>query len=251
MPESDLLALARESGAFESDDEAERTIHETLRALASCLSAGERRDLTKYLPGEYAASIRDADVEEPTPLALEAFVERVRAEAAIDHPREKIRAALAALTQAVGEDEIADARAQLPPAYGTLFEPATVEPDRTFVDLVAVEGGFDHDEAATAAHETLHVLGHRLSKGEATDVAPYLRGEAADWLSRTATHDAEDFGADEFVSRVATRTDVDEPRAEAYTAAVGEALERTVPVQERQRVEAQLPDQYAGVLNLG
>lgn len=53
---------------------------------------------------------------------MESFVEYVRTEAAIDHPREKIRAVLSGLAQIVGEDEIENARDQLPPEYGHLFE---------------------------------------------------------------------------------------------------------------------------------
>ncbi|WP_435067159.1 DUF2267 domain-containing protein [Haloplanus sp. C73] len=251
MPSSDLLGVVHESDAFDSEDEATRTIDATLRALATNLSQGERRDIAAKLSESYASSVRDVEQNEPTPLDVSSFVERVRTEAAIGQPREKIRVVLAGLTTVIGEDELADARAQLPSEYGRLFEPADLEPGTTFVDAVEAAGEFDHDTAETAARETLVALGHRLTEGEAADIAPYLRGEASGWLARQATHDAERLTAAEFVETVARRTDVPEDRAREYTDAVGDALVEFVPEAERERAEAQLPDQYAAVLNLG
>jgi uncharacterized protein (DUF2267 family) len=251
MSESDLLDLVCESPAFDTADEADRTIDATLRALAASISRGEARDIADRLPDRYAASLRAADGgDDSRPLDRDAFIERVRDEAGIGRPREKIRAVLAGLTTVVGEAEMDNARAQLPPEYGTLFGPASIEPGRTFVDVVADEGGLDHETAATAARETLGALGRRLSAGEARDIAPYLRGEASDWLARTATHDAEDLSVDEFLSTIARRADVPEARAREYAAAVGDALAEAVPEDERQRAEAQIPDQYAAVMDL-
>lgn len=250
MSEYELLDAVCESNAFESTDAAERTIDATLRALGESLSAGERRDIAKHLPERYASTIREYEAESRKPLELDEFVERIGDEAGIDNPKPKVRIVLASLREKMGEDVISDARDQLPPEYGTLFEPASVEPGRTFVDVVADEGHFSQEEAERAAHETLDLLGRRLSEGEAMDLAPYLRGDASTWLAWTATHDAEAFSADEFRSRLADNADVSEQRAERYAGAVADALVQTVPESERERAEAQLPDQYASVLDL-
>lgn len=251
MSDTELLEMVCESKVFESTDAAEETIIATLRALGESLSSGERRDIAKHLPEKYAAIIREHEQADETPLELDAFLDRIQSEAGIEHSKPKVRVVLASLVEFVGEDEISDARDQLPPEYGTLFEPASVEPGTSFVDVVAEESELSHEMAERAARETLDLLGRRLSEGEAMDIAPYLRGEASDWLARTATHDAEDFGADEFVSKLAANAGVSESRARTYASAVAGGLLETVPEAERERAEAQLPDQYASVLYLG
>ncbi|MBP1987740.1 DUF2267 domain-containing protein [Halolamina salifodinae] len=250
MSEYELLDLACESKAFESKEAADRTITATLSALGASVSPGNRRDIAKYLPEHYAANIREAEGEATTPLDLEAFLDRVQTEADIEHPKPKVRVVLASLIEVVGEDVISDVRDQLPPEYGTLFEPATVEPGRSFVDVVAEKGEFDDETAESAARETLAVLGHRLSEGEALDITPYLRGEASSWLSVRATHNAEAFSPEEFIERIAARADVSEDRAREYAGAVADALVETVPEAEREHAAAQLPDQYASVIAL-
>ncbi|MFB6206820.1 MAG: DUF2267 domain-containing protein [Haloglomus sp.] len=250
MSQPDLLALTRESDRFKSDDEADRTIRATLDALADSLTPGERRDLAEPLPERYASHLEEAPGGRTTPLDLEEFLDRVETEADVGSAEPRVRAVLAALGEIVGEDELADARAQLPPEYGRLFEPATVTPETTFADLVGEAGGFDEAEAETAARATLDELGRRLSEGEAEDIAQYLRGDAADWLARTASHEAEPHSPKAFVAEVAESADASESRAEAYVGAVADALVETVPEAERERAEAQLPDQYASVLDL-
>lgn len=250
MSEYALLDSVCASKAFESSDAAERTIHATLAALGASLSAGNRRALADQLPEHYASSVRDVEAPEPSPLELEAFIERVQEEADVRNPKPKVRVVVASLVEFVDEAVVEDARAQLPPEYGTLFEPASVEPGETFVDVVVEEGGFDEAEAEAATRETLAALGRRLTEGEAEDIAAYLRGDASSWLTRHATHDAEELSPTEFVETIAERADVSEERARAYAAAVGEALTDLVPEAERNRAAAQLPDEYASVVPL-
>ncbi|MFB6194917.1 MAG: DUF2267 domain-containing protein [Haloplanus sp.] len=250
MLEYQLLELARESGAFDSDEEADRTINATLEALADCISRGELRDIAEPLSEHYVAALQETGATQPAPLDRDEFVDRVRSEADVEDAASKIRIVFAALAELVGEDELDDVRSQLPPEYGDLFGPATVEPGRTFVDVVAAESDLDADAAERAARATLDALGHRLSAGEADDLAPYLRGDASAWLTRTATHEAEPLSTDAFLARIARDAEVTEERARAYVDAVGDALVEAVPESERENAVAQLPDQYAGVLGL-
>lgn len=128
MSQSDLLSLVRESGQFESDEEADRAVRATLDALADCLSPGERRDIAEPLPERYADCLDTAEAGRTSPPDIDAFFDRVRTEADGRTVEPKVRVVLAALGEVVGEAELADARAQLPPEYGRLFGPATVEP---------------------------------------------------------------------------------------------------------------------------
>jgi|GEM_PF-6769405 len=250
MSDPGLTSVVRRASVFESEAEAQRTIDATLRALAACLTQDERREVASWLGDRYASAVREMDSTDPTPPSVDEFVDRVRSDAEVDSPRPKIRVALAGLRTVIGPEAFADLRAQLPPAYGSLFDPASVEPGATFVDIVADAGAFERDIAESAARATLTVLGYRLAEGEATDVAPYLRGDASAWLSRRATNDAGTFGADGFVDRVADRTGASEGRAREYVSAVGDALAESVPERERERAAAQLPDSYEPLLDL-
>lgn len=83
MSQSDLLSLVRESGQFESDEEADRAIRATL------------------------------DVD--------AFLDRVRTEADGRTVELKVRAVLAALVETVPEHERQRAKAQLPDQYASIL----------------------------------------------------------------------------------------------------------------------------------
>lgn len=78
MSQSDLLSSVRESGQFESDEEADRAIRATLDALADCLSPGERRDIAGPLPERYADCLDAAEAGRTSPLDVNAFLDRVR-----------------------------------------------------------------------------------------------------------------------------------------------------------------------------
>ena len=86
----------------------------------------------------------------------------------------------------------------------------------TFTRTTAQRAGVPEEAAERIEHATLRTLADRISGGEAQDLAAQLPAPLQDDL-RTPREDAEAFGVDEFVRRVAERGDVgpDEARTGA------------------------------------
>ena len=76
--------------------------------------------------------------------------------------------------------------------------------NETFETKVAQRAGVPADRARALIRATLLTLGERLTRGEAHDLASQLPGPAKEWLV-SPTPEAERFGVDEFINRVATR----------------------------------------------
>jgi uncharacterized protein (DUF2267 family) len=115
-----------------------------------------------------------------------------------------------------------------------------------FLRLVEVEGGLPEEEARQAIRATLATLGERLSGGEARDIAQQLPEETRALL--LDGEDAQGFGVDEFLRRVAEREHVLEPAAERHALAVFAALGRVVSRDELKDMASELGRRYGPLL---
>jgi uncharacterized protein (DUF2267 family) len=119
----------------------------------------------------------------------------------------------------------------------------------TFIDLVAAHAGIDREAADRAVRATLQTLAARISREEARHLAAQLPPEVAPWIATTTP--AAGFDADEFVRRVAERAGSDLRGARRWTAAVFDALARTVSREEWDDMVAELPSDFAPLLPRG
>lgn len=244
MTESDIVDQVYRSGSFASREEATSVTTATLRALGDCLSPGQARDLAESLPRPLADCLLDAGPEPPKRPSYEEFLDEIATEADVgDRPVDRdVRAVVAVLTRRVGEDEIDNARAQLPPNYDRLFDVESATVGRPFVDLVVERGSFDPDvDARAVTRAAVETLGERLSRGEAEDLSRYLEGDAREWIVDRESPDAASFSAAEFVDRVSRRADVPEEAVRGVVQVVGDVLSDVVPSRELERAFDQLP----------
>jgi uncharacterized protein (DUF2267 family) len=116
-----------------------------------------------------------------------------------------------------------------------------------FITTIEQRAGISWNAAERAARATLLTLGERISGGLAREIASELPPQVRKWLEDDG-EDAEDFGADEFLRRVAEREEVDEETAEEHAKAVFAALARLVRGEEITRLAAQLPSEYRRLL---
>ena len=93
----------------------------------------------------------------------------------------------------------------------------------TFTRTAAERAGLPVDTVERVEHATLRTLADRISGGEAQDLASQLPSRLQDDL-RPAREEAEAFGVDEFVRRVAQRGDVGPEEARTGAAAVHRLL---------------------------
>ncbi|GAB6879975.1 hypothetical protein JCM17823_22490 [Halorubrum gandharaense] len=248
MSERQFRDLVVRAAPFDDEEHAEAVTTATLRRLSKNLSEGEASDLADRLPGPYAAAVLDVEDRNRSPEPLGEFVDAVSEEEELgDQPRATLRSVFAAVVEYTGPAEVANAADQLPPEYGAIIADEAVPVQETFTDAVREETGLG-GEMLDATRATLHVLGQRITRGEAEDVAAYLHGDAADWLLDADHDDAGDFGIDEFLDRVAARAEVTEEGARAYVEEVTFVLSLVVPDRELQRVRDQLPDEYREIV---
>jgi uncharacterized protein (DUF2267 family) len=113
-----------------------------------------------------------------------------------------------------------------------------------FVREVADRTGVSRDEAESLVHATLQTLAERLSGGEAEDLRAQLpRQLQADLIS--PEEEAQGFGVEEFVQRVALRSGLDEADAGAGVVAVLSTIRDAVTPGEFDDVLAQLGREFA------
>ena len=113
----------------------------------------------------------------------------------------------------------------------------------TFTRTTAQRAGVPEETAERIEHATLRTLADRISGGEAEDLAAQLPGPLQDDL-RPPREDAEAFGVDEFVRRVAERGHVDPGVARTGAAAVLITVREAVTPGEFDDVLSQLPQEY-------
>jgi uncharacterized protein (DUF2267 family) len=116
-----------------------------------------------------------------------------------------------------------------------------------FLTTVQQKADISRPAAERAAQATLETLAERLSAGEARDVAAELPPEVAPWLATDSG--AEAFHVDEFIRRVAAREQVDLSTAERHARAVFDALGRLVSADELADMKAELPKDFAPLVD--
>jgi uncharacterized protein (DUF2267 family) len=113
----------------------------------------------------------------------------------------------------------------------------------TFTRTAAERAGLPADTVERVEHATLRTLADRISGGEANDLASQLPSRLQADL-RPAHEEAEAFGVDEFVRRVAELGDVGPEQARSGAAAVLTTVREAVTPGEFDDVVSQLPQEY-------
>lgn len=247
MTETDIVDQVYRSGEFASEEQAESVTRATLRNLGRSLSVGEAQDLGEPLPQTLSEEVLDVAGERAKPMAYDTFLEQIGEEVdlGVQAAERAVQVVMTVLAGRVGEEELENAQAQLPPNYGRVFDmdPATI--GRPFEDIVAERGSFDVAvDVEKVAQAIVETLGERLTRGEAQDLAQYLEGDAQSWLVNRESPDAADFSAEEFVDRVAVQAEISEDTARDATRVVGDVLHELVPSRELDRARGQLPTAF-------
>ncbi|SFK61106.1 DUF2267 domain-containing protein [Geodermatophilus ruber] len=211
----------------------------TLAVLADRISGGQAADLEVQLPEKLARPLRKSPQKPAEKYGFAEFVEKVR-DRAVDVPPEAIlpgiRAVMLTLRDAVAEKEFRDTLAQLPHEFREMLQeerrpevgtqesaesggdrtagaaarggqraggPApAVSQDDALVQRTAERAGFPAAEAAELTRATLSVLGDRIGGQQAHDLAQRLPDASAQWLDEPPDTPAQDYGVEDFVSRV-------------------------------------------------
>lgn len=243
METSVFEEIASERGNFESDENVRETVRIVLDALGESISGGEAEAVADQLPAELGDRLRSTG-EEHEPMAYEAFLDRVSEEAGIDRDRAQVRAqaVIDALREGIDEFDFENLHGQLPEEYDPLFTAATAE-ERPLVDATTADTDLDDPAAERAARAVLDTLGERLTLGEARRVAAHLSAESA-WLIDSEDVEADEFGPEEFLDRVADREGLAEDVAREHTEAVFAALAAVLPREELHDLQEQLGPDY-------
>lgn len=130
MNEAQFLTHVRERADLESTDQARAATEATLQVLGARITEPEAEDLAAQLPEELAKDLTWQSPSEADAFDSRAFVDRV-SEREGDDPRlddvgaeSHAEAVASVVTDAVGSEELADVRAQLPDGYDRLFDPS-------------------------------------------------------------------------------------------------------------------------------
>jgi uncharacterized protein (DUF2267 family) len=234
----------------------------TLHTLAQRISIGETKDLADRLPLELRPCLKPEGG--PEPFDFDAFLSRVEDETALDGPsaEEAVRAVFAALWSAVGPDEFADMRSQLPKDFYPLLEEAVSQappPEQTdvpfvgalpyeeFLGRLAERTGLDRDQARLAAEAVLEALAIRLSAGEIDDIEPSIPPELRPALVRGRVRGgtrANPLPFEEFIDMIARREGVTSAQATEHARAVLAVLREAVGEKEFRDMKEQLPASY-------
>jgi uncharacterized protein (DUF2267 family) len=255
-------------GAHISDQEAERVSCATLKTLADRLSSGETEDLAERLP-EQLRSCLVPDLDTARRFHVDEFLHRIAARTGIDDASAErdARAVFVALKQAVGPEEFADMRSELPADFDPLLDqaarPAPIRPDGLRPPLVTIDAlldrlgqqtGLDRDRALRAAEAVLEVLAIRISGGQIEDIEPLLPPELRPALERGRSVSGEravPLSVDAFLQEIAQREDVDRGLAAEHARAVLTVLREVLPEPEFLDIKQQLPGEYSVLLKRG
>jgi uncharacterized protein (DUF2267 family) len=223
-----------------SPEQAKILTQATLRVLSDRISGGQAADLEAQLPDEkLARPFRRAPEKSADKFGFDEFVQKVR-DLAKDIPAEAvlpgIRAVMLTLKDSVGDKEFQDTMAQLPHEFRDLLRkerrPGTAQPaaaasagdqtagaavpggqraggpepgaaqDDAIVQRTAERAGVSAQAAAQLTQATLGVLGDRIGGQPAHDLAQRLPDISAEWLDEPVDTPAQDYGVDDFVSRI-------------------------------------------------
>ncbi|MEU2184164.1 DUF2267 domain-containing protein [Streptomyces thermolilacinus] len=103
----------------------------------------------------------------------------------------------------------------------------------------------DQEEAAHITRAVLEVLGHRITPGEAADLAAQLPGDLGDVLTADGDRPTDRFGIEEFYRRVGERTGARPRTAQWDASAVLSTLADAVSGGELNQIISQLPSSFA------
>jgi uncharacterized protein (DUF2267 family) len=257
----DFIATVRNTADI-PDDEAERVACATLQTLAERISTGESEDLAERLPGELRSCLLSADDQDR--FHVDEFIRRISERAGVDPPSAErdARAVFGALWLAVGPDEFADMRSELPEDFEPLLDDALREPPppgifdppppdalsyEDFVARVAERASLDPERARRATDAVLEELAIRITGGQVEDLERRLAPELRPPLERGRTRSgsaAKPLSLDTFLTEIARREGVDRGPATEHAGAVLTTLREAVGEKEWHDTTEQLPDDY-------
>jgi uncharacterized protein (DUF2267 family) len=253
------------------EDEAERAACATLQTLASRLSSGETEDIAERLPDELRSClVADGG---PERFHVDEFLRRIADAVGVDRSAAErdARAVFAALWSAVGPDEYADMRSELPNDFGPLLDgalvdappPAEAPPDSRpllsfdeFIDRVAERAHLDRGRAQQAAEAVLEVLASRISGGQVLDLERELPPEFRPALERGRARSggrARPISLETFERQVARLEGVSKAEAANHARAVFLTLREALEVAQKEWADtlAELPSEYRILMRAG
>jgi uncharacterized protein (DUF2267 family) len=253
-----------EGTAHVSAEEARAAACATLDVLSKRITAGEAEDIAFRLPPELRECIDPAGP--PERFHVDEFLRRVaeRVGAGEDAAERDARGVFSALWSAVGPDEFADMRAQLPNDFGPLLDEAiavapsyaeTTAPRATDIGYdelllrVMERSGLDRERARRAVHAVLDALAIRITAGQAEDLEQLLPIELRPALERGRARARGravpmPMPLEAFLEAVAKLEDASKAEAAEHARAVLQVVREAVGEQEWQDTTAQLPDEY-------
>ncbi|PSP89166.1 DUF2267 domain-containing protein [Halobacteriales archaeon QS_4_69_34] len=112
------------------------------------------------------------------------------------------------------------------------------------------------DEAAAAAEATLRVLGERIARGQARDLADSLPADLGDALTASGDEQADEFPPGEFVERVRDYereqiAEIDVTATQLHVQVVLESLAGSVDGGTWNDTRTQLPSEYSRLYETG
>jgi uncharacterized protein (DUF2267 family) len=112
------------------------------------------------------------------------------------------------------------------------------------------------DEAAAAAEATLRVLGERIARGQARDLADSLPADLGDALTASGDEQADEFPPGEFVERVRDYereqiAEIDVTATQLHVQAALESLAGSVDGGTWNDTRTQLPSEYSRLYETG
>jgi uncharacterized protein (DUF2267 family) len=255
-----FIATVRDAAGV-SDEEAERVACATLQTLTERITTGEAEDLAEKLPDPLrACALPDG---RPERFDLGEFLRRVAHRANVGEQAERdVRGVFAALFSAVGPDEFADMRAQLPKDFDPLLDAALREAPPPFesaaavtydnlVDRVAQRLDADEARARVALDAVLEALARRITGGQVDDLEAVLPRELRPALERGRARSggrAVPLTLDAFLGAITDAGGIDQGAAAEAARAVFAALRETIPDKEFRDTLAQLPGEYRPLL---
>jgi uncharacterized protein (DUF2267 family) len=267
MQYPEFLSRVKMRTKLSDDDEADRTIRAVLWTLSERIGPKESADTAAQLPKELKGAFAPGPAAEP--FDAHEFVRRVseRLDLGEDEARERIRAVMLTLEEAVQPGELEDWQSALSLDYVDLAaRPADIGgPPRTgirgprrpadapigehdFTRRVAARIGVDEQRARRTIEAVLETFGERIARGEAEDLAALLPDSLAQALLRKSAGNPEPMGLDEFIRRVAEREGEPPALAREHTRAVLTTLREATTLKEWQDAEAELPKEYVSLL---
>jgi uncharacterized protein (DUF2267 family) len=169
-----FITTVERVGNIPNDEEAERVACVTLQALSQRISVGEARDLAERLPDPLRTCVRPEDP--PEKFHVEEFLRRIAEPLGLDRQvaEREASAVLTALFEAVGPEEFADMRSELPKDFGPLLDDAIAkapsdEPDNAatmsydeFLARVEERTMLESAAASKAVEAVLETLAYRI-----------------------------------------------------------------------------------------